>query len=206
MGKVAAQQRVIGIKGGYLHTKLVSDPLEQHISPASAPVTGDDQWRGSYCAGLFGVAPLSPWLAIQLELLYSVKGSRQDTDYTASADPGQLDPIAEEFTRTGIVLSYLEIPVLVRVSPRGGGPFGLLGASFGIPLSQKVSLIHQGVEADYELDELDRADFCLVAGAGVEVDWGEIELRYSHGLRNLEEQGLVRVRTRTWAALTGLRF
>jgi hypothetical protein len=189
-GTVAAQQRVIGIKGGYLHTKLVSDPLEQHISPASAPVTGDDQWRGSYCAGL----------------LYSVKGSRQDTDYTASADPGQLDPIAEEFTRTGIVLSYLEIPVLVRVSPRGGGPFGLLGASFGIPLSQKVSLIHQGVEADYELDELDRADFCLVAGAGVEVDWGEIELRYSHGLRNLEEQGLVRVRTRTWAALTGLRF
>jgi hypothetical protein len=196
----------VGLKAGYQYTTLRSDPLYDLISPGSVVVVEDDTWRDAFTGGLFVCTPLSRRLAFQLEILYNVKGSRQDTEYTVlePVDGGGHHPVT--YTRKGIRLSFLEFPMLLRAAPWGEGAFGMLGISIGVPLDQEVILERDGSETRIAFDDLDRADVCALAAVGVQVDWGEIELRYSHGLRNLDEIGLLRARTRTWAALTGFRF
>lgn len=195
-----------GIKGGYQYANLHSDPLRETILSATIPVPEAGEWRDAFAVGVYSVSHLSDNFALEIELLYSRKGTRQDREIPLYVDP--IDPDATEaFLAVGrITLSYLDIPLLLRTTPPAGGWFLLTGVTIGVPLDQKISLEENGVTLETDLEDVGRADVGLVAGVGVPVDWGEIELRYCHGLRNLDEPGLAQVRTRTWALMTGIRF
>lgn len=202
----AAPSADIGLKAGYQYANLQADPLSSTTLWSVAPVSDSGEWRDGFAVGLYSVSHLSDTFGLQVEVMYSRQGCRQERALVVEPDPSSPDQDETRLNLGNLTLSFLDIPLLVRTSPRGWGHHWLTGVVIGVPLSQKISLEEDGVKLETDLEGLDRADVGLVAGVGVSVDWGELELRYSHGLRNLDQRGLARVRPRTWALLTGIRF
>lgn len=154
-----------------------------------------DQRKG-FVGGLFVVWPATGPVALQTEVLYSQKGAQ-----------------IEEDGMTGkIKLDYVDVPVLARVSSpaSGGASFHVFaGPSFGFRVSAKTEArFEDGEESEDIDDELERFDFGLVAGAGVEFGRFVIDGRYTWGLSNInkDDEDDVKIKTRVFAVMAGIRF
>ena len=100
-----------------------------------------------------------------------------------------------------IELSYIEVPVLLRVAPPMGSssftPAFALGASVGFEVGCNLSGEGDGVDVDVDCEEAEvetkSVDFGLTASAGVDVPVGGMTLapfvRYTHGLTNIPDEG-----------------
>ena len=117
-------------------------------------------------------------MAIQPELLYSIKGA--------------------EFSDFGIdfkfKLTYLEIPVLLRFTiPTEGNvaPALFAGPSVAFNISSKLSGDSAGISVDVDIDNARSVDFGLVLGGAVTVGSGNakffIDGRYNLSLTNAFE-------------------
>ncbi len=163
---------------------------------------GDSLHRAAtgIAAGACGTIWLGTTLALQPELLYVTKGARFDVNLS---DPylGDFGPIDES-----LILSYLEIPVLLRARLGSRGParpYLVAGSAFDIKLDARFGrgafTGREGVDPALVRDR----DVGMVAGAGL--DWvtprGPVsfELRYAAGTMDaLDGRGTPAGRNGMW--------
>lgn len=126
--------------------------------------------RTGLLAGGFVMAPIAGRLSLQAEAIYVTKGAALDAPFISEVD-----------------LDYLELPVLARA--RIAGPFfAVAGPAFAYRLRARgrTTFLGETEEADLS-DEFEPWDVGLAAGAGLTI-WRrlEVEVRYTHGLRNID--------------------
>jgi hypothetical protein len=146
--------------------------------------------------GLFVVVPANQRFALQAEALFSQKGAKAE----------------EEGATATITLNTLDVPILARIAsaPTNGTSFHLFaGPSFNFKLSAKQKFEFDGEEEEEDLDdEVKSFETALVVGAGVEFGRLVLDGRYSWGLTNLnaEDEEDVKVKTRVFSIMVGIRF
>ena len=183
-----AQIPRIGIKGG---VNLAS----QHTSGESGGDAGLESLPG-IVAGAFTTFRIAPWLEFQPEALYSVKGSKID----------------ESGFTSKLLIDYFEVPLLARVSRRGGGRMGFYvagGPYVAVQLRARTRTSFGATTEEIDISEqVERADFGFSAGGGVE--WGRFVFdgRYSHGLKDIDKErtDAIKVTNRAIAITAGYRF
>jgi hypothetical protein len=149
-------------------------------------------WRRGFAAGAFIVFPVTSRFALQQEVLYVQKGSRQDIGVEILDIPTVLNVTYE--------MDYIEIPVLMRFALMKWERSELLSTA-GTVLALKVrdhykleGLLTDGVEevplhADSDMSEVDMFDFCITYGLGLEFpligQTALVEYRFTMGMNTL---------------------
>ena len=167
---VAAETRIGELGGVNLATLHLTPGEEGFFSTRTLPAVG-------------GVADVSLGrrLSLRFEPMWMVKGS--DVTFELFG-PQPSSPNA------GFWLSYVELPVLLRLSFGAGSvrPYLLAGPTVGYLISAKSERYEAGEEED-ALDLFDRTDVGVSGGGGLSVPAGValffVEGRYSLGLKNI---------------------
>jgi hypothetical protein len=142
-------------------------------------------FRTGFTVGAFASVPISAAIAIQPEVVFSRRGARSAAyDYDAFPQDGDAPPV-------GVYLSektrhdYLEIPVLLKLSPGPAGdvvrPIFFAGPAVGFLLSTK-----EVYDTDYS-EYLNSTDFGIIVGGGVEVGRLSLDARYNLGLATIDK-------------------
>lgn len=150
-------------------------------------------WRTGISAGVFVCWPLTSRFALQQEILYSQKGSRQDIGVDILEIPTTLHVTYDS--------DYLDIPVLARLTVlrwSGGEMYTMSGTAMSLRINGRYSLdgvLDDGTEtvpisAEGDLSEVDMFDFSMVYGTGVEMLTAAgrfiAEYRFSMGWNTLQ--------------------
>lgn len=180
-----------GVKGGVSVATIpaFADTLTE-LSDAST-----DYRFGAVIGGFFAF-PFSDHFSLQPEVLYTQRG----VEGTA-----RVLGLSETFK---VKLTYIDVPVLVRIGPSSGRGFQVLaGPSFNFNVG--AQLIVGGTfndERDIKADVED-VDVGLVVGAGYYGGLLVLEGRYEEGLTNISTQAAGEsFRNRTAIGLIGIRF
>jgi hypothetical protein len=182
-----AQGLGLGVKGG--------------VNIATQRFQGDDGSPGvdpriGAVAGVFATLRLLPWLDLQGEGLYAMKGTRLDL----------------ESVQSSVWLDYLEVPILAKVSRRGGGArryFVAAGPSVGVRLRGRTRTKFGDSTEEIDIgDELERLDFGVAAGGGVDLGSIVLDGRYTLGLTDTDKDktDTVTVTNRTISFTVGFKF
>ena len=183
-----AQFSSVGVKGG--------------VNLASQKVTNDDEadsglttFRG-LVAGVFATLPIASRLELQPEALFVMKGSRfKEGGFTAS-----------------VQLDYLEVPVLARFSWRGASRNGFYAAGgpyVAFSLRSRTRTTFSGSTEEIDISEdVERLDFGVAAGGGVERGRWVFDGRYTYGLKDVDKDksDSVKVTNRGVSITAGYRF
>jgi hypothetical protein len=197
-----------------------------------AKLTGDDvpvdaKMKMGIVGGAFITYNLSPSIAIQPELLYTMKGTKWDIDETVSEDGIQVKLTGTDKYN----LTYVQVPILVKfMIPTEGNikPNLFAGPAIGFLLSAKnktkVTGTAEGVSAtiDTDVDIKDyvkSTDFSLVFGAGAGFVMGNgmitVDARYDLGLSSIMKEetdeethttSTPKVKTSTISIMVGYSF
>lgn len=159
---------------------------------------GDDGGLASLrglVAGVFATLPVTAWLQVQPEALYAVKG--------ASFDDGAIS--------AQVRLDYLEVPVLARFFRRGGrvGYYATGGPFVAVGLRARTRTEFPGATEEVDISEqVQRVDYGLAAGGGVEFGALVVDARYTHGLKDVDKDTSdgTRVHNRSVSLTLGFRF
>ncbi len=154
-------------------------------SATTGGTDGSSQSITSFNAGMFATFDVTGLLALQSELLYTMKG------YKASYPvPEVIGPIP---FGSGIVtakISYLEIPVLLKLntsSLRTIRPNIFAGPEVAFKLSSKA--ISGSPSSEQDLQNVNSTDFGIIVGAGININLPittlMVDLRYDIGMRVL---------------------
>ncbi len=153
-----------GIKAGY------SMAIQYGITPADNTFMVDTQSRNGIAGGVFAYFPITESVGIQQELLYAMKGSRQNVTITT---PVNINTVSE------YDLNYFEMPIIIKYKFINIKNFGIYGST-GIALSllmngeyRITSKINMGgppiiVEESGNMKGLDTFDYSFVYGAGTD--------------------------------------
>jgi len=183
-----AQEPVFGVKAGinYANLKFEDNDL--------ADVNFDQ--RIGFAGGIFMVWPGNSQTALQVEALYSQKGTSLDNEEGKGA----------------IKVDYLDIPILARFSsgPATKASFHVFGGpSIGFKLRAHGTgdFAEDGDDDDIG-DDVETMDFGIVAGAGVDFGHLTLDARETWGLSNIakDPDDDEKVKTRTFAVMLGIRF
>lgn len=172
---VAAETRIGAVGGVNLATLHLTPGEEGFLSARTLPAVG----------GVVDVS-LGRRLSLRFEPMWMVKGS--DVSFELFG-PQPSSP------NGGLWLSYVELPVLLRLSFGAGSvrPYLLAGPTVGYLLSAKSEQYETGEEED-TLDVFDRTDLGISAGGGLSVPAGValffVEGRYSLGLKNIAKDSV----------------
>lgn len=183
-----AQLPGLGVKGG----------VNLATQKASGDAAEDNDLKASIglVAGAFMTFRIAPWLEFQPEALYSIKGTKvEETGFTSK-----------------LLIDYFEVPMLARVSRRGGGRLGFYAAGgpyVAVQLRARTRTTFGSATEEIDVGEqLERLDFGVSAGGGVE--WGSLvfDVRYSHGLRDVDKDPSAdfKLTNRAIAFTAGFRF
>ena len=179
----SAQGLTIGVKGGV------------NISTVNFESADDDltlDWRLGAVAGGFVRFPVLSWLELQPEVLYSVKGGTQEGFGVSSS----------------VLLDYLEVPVLARM-PLGGGRkyFAVAGPYVGFRMRARTRTEFSGSTEEMDIgDSVERLDFGLAVGGGVEIGSLVFDGRYSFSLGDIDADDDGKGKNRVVTATVGYRF
>lgn len=188
-GTVAAQDVMIGVKGGINSANVSLDPEDIDTSA-----------RTAFVGGLFAEFGLSDLLAIRPEALYSGKG------FKASEGTQELE----------LKLNYIEVPVLLvaRFGSSSVQPVVFAGPVIAFESSCDVSASDTGVSFDSACEDFDEGistkstDFGAAFGAGVEIDLGGFFLlgdaRYNLGFTDLDEDEDLSAKNKGWSFQGGI--
>jgi len=152
-----------GLKAGY------SMATQYGITVPDIPYTVDTRFRHGMAGGLLVYFPITESFGVQQELLYVMKGSRQDIAM-------EVPPFN---SHTDYHLNYLEIPFIFRYEFFKSGNFKIFGSSgfaLSILLNGKSELngfIEMGgaripISASTKLEGVDTFDYGFLYGAGLE--------------------------------------
>jgi hypothetical protein len=168
----------VGVLGGSSFASLSQQPAEGGVS-------FDD--HSFFGVGAVADVRLGNRLSLRLEPTYVVKGS----NFSIEPDFFLFDRRVTGRFR----LSYVELPILVRVSSRNGRirPYAMAGPTLGYLVRSRV----QGRDGDVTVDEdgkdlFKKGDFGLDFGAGLLIPAGRTSLfvqgRYTLGLVDVSKQ------------------
>ena len=178
-----AQGIDVGVKGG--------------VNISSIDVSGDDggpslDSRIGLVAGGFVRLPIASWLSVQAEGLYSEKGAR----------------FKEGGVEAKVILNYVELPVLAHV--RLGRLFYATGGpSMAFRVQAKGRSRFSGSTEDIDISEdVERFDFGIAMGGGVELGRLIIDGRYTLGLTDADKDktDTTTTKNRVISITAGFRF
>ncbi|MBF4516352.1 PorT family protein [Flavobacterium sp. ANB] len=147
-----------GVKGGFNMSNLYDDEAD------------DENILYGFNAGLYATLPISDFVAIQPEILFTTKGS--ELEYNNAFATGNAK----------FKLNYIEVPLLVRVNLTKN--FNLQAGGYASYLvSSKVTGSGDfEFDEDVDTDDLNKFDAGIAAGVGVDFSPISIGLRYNYGL------------------------
>lgn len=183
---VSGQGLAAGAKGGI---NIATERFEgTEDSPSLDP-------RIAGVAGVFATAPLFSGLEVQAEALYSMKGAR----------------VGLQGVESTILIDYVEIPVLARVSRARGTRryFAVGGPAIGIRLRARSRTTFRDAIEEIDIDDdLERLDMGVAAGGGVEFGSIVLEARYTIGFTDIDRDttDAVKVKNRALSITAGFRF
>jgi len=158
-----------GIKGGLNLTNLyVNDVSQEHM-------------KAGFNAGVFAKLPVTRGFSIQPELLYTVKGAKENYNNFVQGNG--------EYRFN---LNYLELPLLavVNLAPNfnihAGGYAAYLVSANVKDVDSKGTI--QGTTS-LDAGNFQRWDFGLAGGAAFDIDHVTLGARYNYGLRNIGKSG-----------------
>lgn len=183
----SAQGRALGVKGG--------------VNLATQRNTGEGdgaalQSRIGLVAGAFATLPLFSRLELQPEVLFTSKGASVDL----------------EGVEASLVVDYLEVPALARLSRRGGGKMHYYvagGPSVGFLLRARTRTKFATATEEVDIsDDVNRFDFGVAMGGGVEIGALVIDGRYTLGLQDIDKDKSDAVKTtnRAVSLTVGFKF
>lgn len=133
----------------------------------------------AFCGGGFVVFGLSKGMAIQVEALYTQKGSKFDLD------------IDGEIVDLNWNTDYIEIPVLFKYTFETKGnvkPVLFAGPSMAFKMTAKLKATYQGQSEESDIPGFKSSDIGLVFGGGLDIGPKiRVDLRYTMGLTKLLE-------------------
>jgi hypothetical protein len=165
IGSLNAQTGIrFGLKTGY------SLATQYGITPAENIYTVDSKGRSGFAGGILLYIPITESVGIQQELLYAMKGSRQDVTIS---EPFYVNTVSE------YNLSYFEMPMIVKyrfVKIKNFGIYGSTGIALSLLLDGNydiTSTINVGgpdlvVPESGNMKGLDTFDYSFVYGAGTD--------------------------------------
>jgi opacity protein-like surface antigen len=133
-----------------------------------------------FAVGGFVDVPVAPMFSVQPEFLYTQKGTKFEADN---------DPIFGTFTDK-LSVDMIQIPVLGKVKFAGMKvrPFVVFGPGFGFVTRAKEKTEFDGdsEESDFK-DDTKSVEVSLIVGGGVQFGKASVEVRYDHGLTNMDK-------------------
>ena len=167
--------------------------MNSGVMERDAEFSVSSDYRRGFAGGLFLSLPVTSRFALQQEVLYVQKGSRQDITVEILDIPTVLDVTYD--------MDYIEIPVLISYTwfRRGGRSFySLAGTALSLKVTDRYKIsgvIDDGVEqvpmyADSDMSEVEMFDYSFIFGFG----YGHevlnrrllIEYRFTIGWNGLE--------------------
>jgi len=178
-----AQGFGLGVKGG--------------VNIATQEIKGDDGGpsldpRYGGVVGAFVTLPLLPWVGLQAEGLYSMKGTRFKSQGIEAA----------------LHLDYAEIPVLVKVR-FAHRYYAAAGPSMAFAMRARTRTSFGGVTEEIDvMDQVKRFDFGVAMGGGVEFGSVVVDGRYTLGLTDIDKDktDTSKTKNRTISLTAGFRF
>lgn len=176
-----------GIKGGFNFANFRGSDVEGSSS------------RKALVVGGFVKVNLLSIIAIQPEVLYSGKGAEFE----------------ENSTKTTEKITYLEIPILVKINALNAGLLkaGLIGGpSFAFRLSAKRTTEANGQSNEIDIkDHIKSNDAGAVIGIGADISAGVISLtgdiRYTMGLSSIDDSDAdLDIKNGVFSVMVGLGF
>jgi hypothetical protein len=160
MGPVEA-----GVKGGVNIANQSADPSDAELS---------DSRMGLALGGFVGI-PVLPSVKIQPEALFMMKGDEEsDAGATGSYK-----------------LNYIEVPVLAKIgflTQSPAHPSLFFGPSLSINTGATAEGESGGLSFETDVkDDTASTDFGLVVGGGVDFQNFGVDMRYTHGLSNVND-------------------
>lgn len=163
-----------GVKGGFNMSNLYQSEAD------------DNNVIYGFNAGVYATLPISDFIAIQPEILYTTKGA--ELDYNNAFLQGNAK----------FKLNYIEVPLLVRVN---------ITKNFNVHAGGYASyLVSSKVTGDGDIDfdevvdtdDLNKFDAGLSAGVGVDFSPISVGLRYNYGLTTVGKERTVAGTTYTF--------
>lgn len=163
-----------GVKGGFNMSNLYQSEAD------------DNNVIYGFNAGVYATLPISDFIAIQPEILYTTKGA--ELDYNNAFLQGNAK----------FKLNYIEVPLLVRVN---------ITKNFNVHAGGYASyLVSSKVTGDGDInfddavdtDDLNKFDAGLSAGIGVDFSPISVGLRYNYGLTTVGKERTVAGTTYTF--------
>src|SRR5262245_18851000 len=180
----SAQGLTMGVKGGVNISSVDFD------SPVGNTTL---DWRIGAVAGGFVRLPLLSWVELQPEVLYSVKGGTREDFGVSSA----------------VLLDYLEVPVLARMPLGGRKYFAVAGPYVGFRLRARTRTEFSGSTEEVDISDIvERMDFGLAIGGGVEFGAVVLDGRYSFSLTDIDKDTSeeASAKNRAVSVTVGFRF
>lgn len=180
-----AEAQSVGVKGGLVVSKLKTDPDNAGVL----------DFRQDWSAGVFVIPGGRSKATVQLEALYSRRGTSVDADVFG-------------FGVGDIRLTYIDVSALLRLRAGSGdtGLYVIAGPTIGIKNDAEVVVFGISPSIDGVFKDTETG---ITVGAGLESGRYILEGRYFHGLTNIVKgvgvAGLG-AKSRTLSAMIGVRF
>jgi hypothetical protein len=152
----------------------------------------------------FGSGPLS----IQPEILFAAKGHRiRDRDAPPVSTPSGTKPAPADRV---ILLRYLEVPLLVRLSKQTHESTSLYlvaGPAFGYRRNAVIREVADPGRRTSIEDEVTSQNLLVIAGGGMQHKRWLVDARFTRGMRNVAvDPQPSKVRTNAFSVLMGVRL
>jgi hypothetical protein len=165
-----------GVKGGFNMSNFLSDNDE----------VSDENILYGFNAGVYATLPISDFVAIQPEILFTTKGS--ELEYNNALASGN----------TKFKLNYIEVPLLVRVNITKNFNVHAGGYASYLVSSKVTGSGDFDFEEDVDTDDLNKFDAGIAAGVGVDFSPISVGLRYNYGLTTIGKERTVAGTTYTF--------
>ncbi|MDA6070036.1 PorT family protein [Flavobacterium sp. AC] len=153
-----------GIKGGFNMSNLYQSNAD------------DNNVLYGFNAGVYATLPISDYIAIQPEILFTTKGAKLEYDSALLSGDAKFK------------LNYIEVPLLVRVNITKNFNIHAGGYASYLVSSKVTGSGDVSFEQDIDRDDLNKFDAGIAAGVGVDFDPISIGVRYNYGLTNVGKE------------------
>ncbi len=155
------------------------------------------KYKVGFVGGIFIAFNLGKVVAIQTEVLYTMKG--------ATFEYEDIDEVVQEKLHG----DYLEIPLLLKLKLPTPGiqPFVFAGPYVGFKLKEKLT--YMGEEIPLEEQVLKNNDYGAIFGGGLQLGRSfHVDVRYSMGLQKIVDEGVeaIDLKNGVWSATIGIGF
>jgi len=165
-----------GVKGGFNMSNLYG----------SGDDVDDNNVLYGFNAGVYATLPISDFIAIQPEILFTTKGAKLEYNNALVSGDAKFK------------LNYIEVPLLVRVNITKNFNVHAGGYASYLVSSKVKGDGDISFDEDVDTDDLNKFDAGIAAGVGVDFSPLSIGLRYNYGLTTVGKERTVAGTTYTF--------